>query len=162
MENKSTPAPRITLSIGSPEKYISKSVDENGKRKQRVAYQVTGSKTALEQYNADMIARTGKASVDESTGNPLFTVSLGGFTKGGVNGAIVRSSKPDESGNYNWFVDTDEQRDLDEAVAGADEFTKQAHAMSKYEELKANIKALSANKRAKQAVQAEAKADLTK
>lgn len=156
-ENKSTPAPKVILTIGNPEKYISKAVDAEGKRKSRVAYQVTGSASAIALYNADMLARANKESKDEVTGNPLYTISLGSFQKGGLSGTIERSSKPDESGNFNWYIDNQESRDLDEAVANADEFTKQAHAMAKYEELKASIKAMAQNKRAKQTVVASVK-----
>ena len=150
---------KLILTIGNPEKYISKAVDETGKRKSRVAYQVTGSKEALEQYNADMLARTGKVSKDEVTGNPLFTIGLGSFQKGGLTGTIERSSKPDESGNFNWFIDNQEDKDLDEAISNADEFTKQAHAMAKYEALKASIKAMAQAKRAKGVVVTAVKAE---
>jgi len=161
MENK-TPAPKVTLTIGQPENYVSKSVDAEGKRKQRVAYNVTGSKSAIDQYNADMVARTGKPSINEATGNPLFTIGLGQFSKAGLSGTIVRSSKPDADGNYQWFVDSQEQRDLDAIVSGADDITKAEHARAKYEELKANLKAMHALKNAKSTVPAEVKADLSK
>lgn len=160
MENQ-TPTPKVYLTISNPEQYVSKSVDENGKRKQRVAYNVTGSKAAIDMYNADMVARTGAVSTDDTTGNPLFTISLAKFAKSGSSSSLVRASKPNADGTYSWFVDDQEQKDLEEIISGADEITKQEHAKEKLAELKANLKAMHANKRAQASVPT-AKADLSK
>ena len=148
---KKAPTPKVTLSVGNPTSYPAGTPDENGKRPQRIAYGVTGSKTAIEMYKADLLARTGKEGKLDNQGNPLFTISQGKFSSAGMSATIVRGSKPDDNGNYNWFVDNQEQRDLDEIASGADETTKAEHARSKYEELKANVKALHALKRIKDA-----------
>ena len=148
---KKAPTPKVTLSIGNPTSYPSGTPDENGKRKQRIAYSVTGSKTAVEMYIADQLARTGKVGKLDAQGNPLFTISQSKFSGAGMSGSIVRGSKVDENGNYNWFVDNQEARDLDEMANGADATTQAEHARSKYEELKANVKALHALKRIKDA-----------
>ena len=159
-ETKSTPTPRITLSIGNPENYPSKSLDKLGKRKERVAYNVTGSASAIEMYNADMLARTNKLSTDDNTGNPLFTIGIEQFSKSGAQSTIVRSSKPDESGNYNWFLDTEEATLISKAMQNASPEIKQAHAEQEYSKTVASIKAMLASKRAKSVVVAEEKADL--
>ena len=137
------------LTIGSPEKYISKSVDASGRRKERVAYQVTGSPEAIEQYNADMLARTGKVSVDTKTGNPLFTIALEQFAKSGVKAEIQRGSKADETGNFNWFVDTTEKAEMAKALANASPEVKAIVAQNEYDAIVAGIKAMRANKSAK-------------
>lgn len=164
MEN-STPNKQLSLSISSPEDYPSFSLDENGKRKTRLAYQVTGNAEAIKQYNEDMIARNpkGVASIDKVTGNPLFTASGSALGKIGAGAVIVRASKPDDKGHYGWFVDTTESKLIDEAMATASEGIKQAHALAEYSKLIGTVKQMVANKRAKQSVSVEAgKADLSK
>jgi hypothetical protein len=154
--------PKVSLTISSPENYPSFTLDENGKRKERVAYQVTGSKEAIEQYNADMLARTGKVSLDKVTGNPLFTGSIESFGKTGVSATIERSSKPNDKGHYGWFVNTDEAKLIDKAMESASPAVQSAHATAEYNKIVLAIKQMSANKRAKSSVVAEEKADLGK
>lgn len=153
MEN-STPNKQLSLSISSPEDYPSFSLDENGKRKTRLAYQVTGNAEAIKQYNADMIVRNpkGVASLDKVTGNPLFTASAENLGKIGAEGAIVRSNKPDDKGHYRWFVDTAESKLIETAMSSASELIQQAHAQAEYAKLIGSVKQMVANKKAKASV----------
>lgn len=160
------PTVKVTLTISGADSYPSFSLDENGKRKQRVAYQVTGSKSAIEQYNADMLANNdGKLSIDDATKNPLFTLPIGASAKALGTGTIVRASKPNDNGQYQWFVDTEEDRVMSDLMKGASPEEQAQYARDKYLEKKAFAKELIANREAKRIAYANsqsATADLSK
>lgn len=155
MENQnSTPTPKVTLTIGNPENYVSKKLESDGKtRKIRVAYLVSGSKEAIEQYNQDMVDATGAVSQDKVTGKPLFTLSIEKFGK--LSGTIERSVRAD--GTVGWFIDNSEEQLMDKIMSGKSAEEQRDYNAEKRAEIASNLKTMLATKRAKVVVVAEEK-----
>lgn len=153
MENKnSTPAPKVKLTIGNPENYVSKKLEADGKtRKIRVAYQVSGSPEAIEQYNADMVSATGSVSQDKTTKAPLFTLSIEKFSK--LGGTIERNVRAD--GSIGWFIDNSDEQLMDKIMSGKTPAEQRDYNAEKRAELSANLKAMLTAKRNKVVVEAE-------
>jgi hypothetical protein len=147
MENQnSTPAPKVKLTIGTPENYVSKKLEADGKtRKIRVAYLVSGSKEAIDQYNQDLVDATGAVSQDKVTGKPLFTLSIEKFSK--LSGTIERSVRAD--GTVGWFIDNSEEQLMDKIMSGKSPEELRDYNSDKRAEISANLKAMLASKASK-------------
>lgn len=137
----------MKVTISNPNPYKSKNTGTS-----MVSYVVTGNKESVEQYRQDQLAN-GITSQDDN-GSPLIHFTSSASLKYGVGTELERATTKD--GNIIWFMDNEEQKQMDALVAGADDVTKNAYAQIKLEEMKAFAKAL-ANNRAKNIAKLQAK-----
>jgi len=147
MENQNTtPQPKLKLTIGNPENYVSKKLEADGKtRKIRVAYLADGSPEAIAQYNQDMVDATGSVSQDKATKKPLFTLSIEKFSK--PSGTIERSVRAD--GTVGWYIDNSEEQLMDKIMSGKSAEEQRDYNAEKRAEIAANLKAMLSAKRNK-------------
>lgn len=137
----------MKVTISNPNPYKSKNTGTS-----MVSYVVTGDKASVEQYRQDQLAN-GITSQDDS-GNPLIHFTSKASLKYGVISELERAET--KTGDVIWFTDTEETKQMDALVAGADDVTKNAYAQIKLEEMKAFAKALASN-RAKNIAKLQAK-----
>jgi hypothetical protein len=137
----------MKVTISNPNPYKSKNTGTS-----MVSYVVTGDKASVEQYRQDQLAN-GITSQDDN-GNPLIHFTSKASLKYGVISELERAET--KTGDVIWFTDTEETKQMDALVAGADDVTKNAYAQIKLEEMKAFAKALAAN-RAKNIAKLQAK-----
>jgi len=137
----------MKVTISNPNPYKSKNTGTP-----MVSYVVTGDKASVEQYRQDQLAQ-GITSQDDN-GNPLIHFTSKASLKYGVISELERAET--KTGDVIWFTDTEETKQMDALVAGADDVTKNAYAQIKLEEMKAFAKALASN-RAKNIAKLQAK-----
>lgn len=137
----------MKVTISNPNPYKSKNTGTS-----MVSYVVTGDKASVEQYRQDQLAN-GITSQDDN-GNPLIHFTSKAALKYGVTSELERAET--KTGDVIWFTDTEETKQMDALVAGADDVTKNAYAQIKLEEMKAFAKALASN-RAKNIAKLQAK-----
>lgn len=137
----------MKVTISNPNPYKSKNTGTS-----MVSYVVTGDKASVEQYRQDQLAN-GITSQDDN-GNPLIHFTSKASLKYGVISELERAET--KTGDVIWFTDTEETKQMDALVAGADDVTKNAYAQIKLEEMKAFAKALASN-RAKNIAKLQAK-----
>jgi len=137
----------MKVTISNPNPYKSKNTGTS-----MVSYVVTGDKASVEQYRQDQLAQ-GITSQDDN-GNPLIHFTSSASLKYGTGTELERAET--KTGDIIWFMDNEEQKQMDSLVAGADETTKNAYAQIKLEEMKAFAKALATN-RAKNIAKLQAK-----
>jgi hypothetical protein len=127
----------MKIKISNPNPYKSKNTGTA-----MVSYVVTGEKVAVEQFRQDQLAIN--VSSQDDDGNPLIHFTSSASLKYGIGAELERTTTKD--GKTIWFMDNEEQKQMDALVAGADETTKNAYAQIKLEEMKAHARALASNK----------------
>jgi hypothetical protein len=127
----------MKITISNPNPYKSKNTGTS-----MVSYVVTGDKASVEQYRQDQLAQ-GITSQDDN-GNPLIHFTSSASLKYGVTAELERATT--KAGETIWFMDNEENKQMDALVAGADEVTKNVYAQTKLEEMKAFAKTLAANR----------------
>lgn len=125
------------VTISNPNPYTSKNTE-----KPMVAYVVTGTPEAVEAYRQYQKSQNVESS--DENGNPLAHFNAPTAVKYGESAELIQGTS--KSGEEIWYMDNNEQKELEKLVAGADETTKAIYAAQKLEELKAFARTLASNR----------------
>ena len=125
------------VTISNPNPYTSTNTG-----KPMVSYVVTGTPEAIDAYRQYQKSQGVDSSDDE--GNPLAHFNAPTAVKYGESAELIQGES--KTGEEIWYMDNNEQKELEKLVSGADETTKAIYAAQKLEELKSFARTLASNR----------------